>query len=208
MVSQKSWIMSVVSIIVLSLMVCGVVAAMEYRESPLFAEKVKAGELPPIEERLPENPMVVTPNQEIGRYGGTWRTGLRGGEDNAWVVRTIAYQHLLRWDIDFTKPIPNVAESVEANDDSTEFTFHLRKGIKWSDGEPFTADDIMYAYEILTNPELTPSFPGWLQSGGEPGVVEKVDDFTVVFKFAASHGLFLQRMACPEVARHAERAEK
>lgn len=92
--------------------------------------------------------------------------------------------------------IPNVAESVEANEDGSEYTFHLREGMKWSDGELFTADDIMFWYEdVFMNEALTPFQVAWLTSVGEPVVVEKVDDYTVTFRFAAPNGLFLLRLA-------------
>ena len=60
---------------------------------------VDAGKLPPIEERLPTNPMVVTPHEDIGQYGGTWRMGLRGGGDTALLSRTLHYEPLARWTV-------------------------------------------------------------------------------------------------------------
>ncbi|MEZ4637678.1 MAG: ABC transporter substrate-binding protein [Caldilineaceae bacterium] len=173
------------------------------KEAPMLAEMVAAGELPPLEERIPTNPMVVTPVESLGEYGGTWRTGLRGGQDNAWLVRTIGYDYLVRWDPAWSEVVPNLAESVEASDDATEFTFHLREGTKWSDGEPFTADDIVFWYEATVADEgyaATHPVGGWLIAGDEPVVVEKIDDYTVVFRFAAPNGLFLQRMATPSGA--------
>ncbi|MBI1294578.1 ABC transporter substrate-binding protein [bacterium] len=171
------------------------------KEAPMLAEKVAAGELPPLEERLPTNPMVVTPVESLGQYGGTWRSGLRGGNDNAWLTRTIAYEYLVRWDPAWSEVVPNIAESFEANADATEFTFKLREGMKWSDGQPYTADDILFWYEdVLVDPEYSATHPvgGWIQSGGEPVRVEKVDDYTVKFIFAAPNGLFLQRLATPD----------
>ncbi|MCD6290000.1 MAG: ABC transporter substrate-binding protein, partial [Anaerolineae bacterium] len=165
---------------------------------PQLAKLVQQGKLPPVEERLPENPLVVQPVERIGKYGGTWHTALRGGADNAWLVRTLDYEHLVRWDPEWTKVIPNIAESFEASDDATEFTFHLRKGIKWSDGQPFSADDIMFWYEdVFMNDELTPVKAGWLVTADKPVTVEKIDDYTVKFKFAAPNGLFMQRLATP-----------
>jgi ABC-type transport system substrate-binding protein len=78
-----------------------------------------------------------------------------------------------------------VAESFEVNEDATEFTFHLRRGMKWSDGHPFTADDIVFWYEdVAQNPELSPAGPpGWMHvtvdGARTSGTVEKVDDYTV-----------------------------
>ena len=171
----------------------------KYNEAPELAGLVLAGELPPAEERLPENPMVVEVVDRIGVYGGDWNTSMRAAQDNAWLVRTFGYEHLVRWNPEWTAIVPNVAESLEVNEDATEFTFHLRKGMKWSDGVPFTADDILFWYEAwITNDELLSSKPFWMMPGGELGVVEKVDDYTIKFKFAVSHGLFLQRLATPD----------
>jgi ABC-type transport system substrate-binding protein len=166
------------------------------REAPQLAEMVKNGELPPVEERLPEQPMVVEPVERIGVYGGTWNTALLGVADTSWLGRTIGYEGLVRWDPGFEEVLPNVAESFEASDDGTEYTFRLRRGMKWSDGEPFTADDIIFAYEDFTlNEELNPVVLSWLVRGDEPGKLEKVDDHTVRFTFSAPNGLFLERVA-------------
>jgi len=96
------------------------------KEAPQLAEMVAAGDLPPLEERLPVNPVVVEPVESVGQYGGIWRSGLRGGSDNAWIFRTIANEHLTRWERDWTGVRPNVAESWEINDDSTEYSSGMR----------------------------------------------------------------------------------
>jgi peptide/nickel transport system substrate-binding protein len=172
-----------------------------YQEAPNFAELVDAGDLPPVDERLPAKPRVIEPVERIGEYGGTWRMGLVGGADTPWLIRTLAYENLVNWNVDWTGVIPNIAESFEVNEDSTEFTFHLREGMKWSDGEPFTANDILFWYEdVLMNEELTPAVPTWVMSGGEPVVVEAVDDVTVRFSFQEPNGLFLNNLALPDNA--------
>ena len=174
----------------------------DYTEAPGLAERVEAGDLPPVAERLPEAPMVVTPHERIGQYGGDWNTALLGAGDANWIQLTIGYEPLVRWNPDWTEVIPNIAERVEVNENSTEFTFYLRPGMKWSDGEPFTADDLLFWYEdVLMNEELTPAVPGWLTSGGEPVVVEKGDDTTVTFSFAEPYGLFLQDLATSDGSR-------
>jgi peptide/nickel transport system substrate-binding protein len=173
------------------------------REAPSLAARVQAGELPPVEERLPANPLVVDVVDSIGQYGGTWRSGLRGGQDNAWLTRILGYDYLVRWTPDWTDVIPNLAESFEASDDATEFIFRLREGTRWSDGEPFTADDMLFWYEdVLTDEEYSQTHPvaSWLTAGGEPVTVEKIDDYTVKFIFAAPNGLFIQRLATPSGA--------
>jgi peptide/nickel transport system substrate-binding protein len=169
----------------------------KYNEAPQFKEMVAAGTLPPVEERLPANPRVIEPLDSIGEYGGLMRHPLIG----SWSSRLYSFmgdENLVVWTPNWDGLIPNVAESYEVNADSTEFTFHLRKGMKWSDGEPFTANDIMFWYnDIALNEELTPQKPSWLTVGGEFGVVTAPDDYTVKFSFAAPYGLFLQWLATP-----------
>lgn len=193
---KRITILLVLSILLLTSVSLLGAQGMTYSEAPMLADMVAAGSLPPVEERLPLEPLVVEPNDRIGVYGGTWRMGLRGGGDGALLSRTLGYENLLRWTPQWDGIIPNVAKSYEANDDGTEFTFYLREGMKWSDGEPFTAHDIVFWYDAkVANTEISPSPITWMVSGGELGVVEAVDDYTVKFSFAAPNGLFIQRMA-------------
>lgn len=170
-----------------------------YNEAPMLAERVAAGELPPVDDRMPIVPVVLQP-EEIGQYGGTWHMALLGTRDRAMLRRTMWYEGLVRWDPQWLRVVPNVAESFEISEDSTAYTFKLRQGIRWSDGALLTADDIMFWYEdILLNEVLASEIPFWMLSGdGSAAVVEKVDDYTVVFRFSQPNGLFLQNMAHPE----------
>ena len=168
-------------------------------EAPQLAAMVKEGKLPPLDQRLGKAPLVVKPIEKVGKYGGQWRSGLLGGQDTAWLTRTIGNENLVRWDLEWKQVIPNVAEKFEANSDATEYTFTLREGMKWSDGQPFTADDILFwGEDHVLNKELNPGGAAeWLTAGDKPVTVEKVDATTVKFKFAAPNGLFLQRLATP-----------
>jgi peptide/nickel transport system substrate-binding protein len=171
----------------------------QYHEAPMLAEQVANGELPPVDERLPENPLVVEPVDRIGVYGGTWHMGMRGSNDHALIIRTAGYVGLVRWSPDWTDVEPDLAESWEINADASEYTFFLRKGVKWSDGTPFTADDILFWYENMAlNKDLFPSPPSWMVIGGEVGLVEKIDDYTVKFSFSGPHGLLLQYLCMPD----------
>ena len=169
------------------------------QEAPALADLVKQGKLPAVDQRLPKNPLVVQPVEKVGKYGGTWHAALLGGQDTAWLTRTIDNENLVRWDINFKEVIPNIAESFEASSDATEYTFKLREGMKWSDGQPFTADDIIFYFDdYLMNKDLNPTgLPSYLQAGKEPPKVTKTDDYTVKFTFAAPNGLFLQNLATP-----------
>ncbi len=129
------------------------------KEAPMLAELVEQGKLPPVEERLPPSPLVVEPVDSMGVYGGEWRTATLGAADWPWFGRTVGYENLTRWNIEWTETIPNLAEEFSYNDDATELSFTLREGIKWSDGEPFTVDDIAFAIEdIFLNPEVYPEY--------------------------------------------------
>ena len=166
-------------------------------QAPQWQEMVIAGELPPLEERLPVKPRVLEPLDTIGEYGGTMRHPLLG----SWSSRLYSFmgnENLVIWTPNWDGLVPNVAENWDVNDDSTEFTFFLRKGMKWSDGEAFTADDIMFWYnDVVLNEEITPQLPSWLTVADEFVVLEKIDDFTIKFSFAAPYGLFLQLLATP-----------
>jgi peptide/nickel transport system substrate-binding protein len=120
-----------------------------------------------------------------------------GGSDTPWIMRTVSYENLMRWSPDWAKVIPNIAESVEVNDNATAFTFHLRTGMKWSDGAPFTADDIRFWYEdLFLNPEFTPSpAEPFINVDGSPLGFEMIDATSFTFTFAEPKGLFLQYLA-------------
>lgn len=166
----------------------------KFKEAPVLAELVAAGKLPPVEERLPETPMVVAAD-EVGVYGGTWRLGGRGGGDDAGKIRMLGYETLLRWNKDWSGVEPGLAESWEVSPDATEYTFHLRKGLKWSDGEPFTSADIEFWYNLFGDAELAFNAPAWMKAGGELGKFTKVDDTTFKITFTVPYGLFESMVA-------------
>lgn len=179
----------------LLLSLTGVAYAAEYKETPGLSELVKGGKLPPVAQRLPEAPLVLTPVEKVGKYGGTWRQALMGGSDSL-IERSVGYTRLVRWNRAWTAVEPDVAQKVDVKPDGTEYVFHLRKGTRWSDGAPFTADDLVFWYQdVLMNKELTPSVPRWLRSGNDPVIVEKIDDVTVRFRFTGPNGMLLENMA-------------
>ena len=167
------------------------------KEAPAFADAVAAGTLPPLSERLPANPMVVEPFESVGAYGGDLRTALVGGGSLNMMHRYQGYEPLVRYTPDFTGVIPNVAESFEANEDASVYTFKLREGHKWSDGHPFTTEDIMFYYEdVMLNAELTPAIQGMLRTpDGEAAVFEKVDETSFRIVFSQPNGLLPLRLA-------------
>jgi len=162
-----------------------------YSEAPMLADLVAAGELPPVDERLPETPYIAieTPGWEgqvAGKYGGTIRRGFKGMADR-WGPTKVQETGMAFYSSDLTVH-PCLAESWEINEDASVWTWHLRKGLKWSDGYPFTAEAFTWYWEYqLKNEELTATPPEAL-STGTPRVLaelETPDDFTVIIKFAA-----------------------
>jgi peptide/nickel transport system substrate-binding protein len=140
------------------------------KEAPLLAEMVKAGKLPPVDQRVPAEPLVLKPVKEIGKYGGTWRRGFTGPGDVENGNRINASDKLLFWDYTGTEIVPSVAKGWELAEDGKSFTLTLRKGMKWSDGAPFTADDFVFWFEDLYgNKELVPTPIADMQPQGKPG---------------------------------------
>jgi peptide/nickel transport system substrate-binding protein len=167
--------------------------AMNYAEAPTLADLVAAGSLPPVNERLPQNPLVVEPTESIGKYGGTWRTALVGGADTTWLSRTVGYEHLLRFAPQWDEIVPGVASGYEINADGTEYTFTLRPGMRWSDGEPFTSADIeFFANDVYLHPEL-----GTSTTFGT-FTVEVIDEFAFKVVYAEPNGLFITNLAAGE----------
>lgn len=162
-----------------------------YQESPALAELVAAGDLPPVEERLPAEPVVVQPEETIGKYGGELRMNITGQN----TLRSSDAQYFNYESLTVHNPqgeiVPSLATSWEWSEDYTALTLHLREGVKWSDGEPFTADDILFWWEaVILNDELRPSKPTLLTRGDQLAEFTKVDDYTIQFVFAEPYALF------------------
>ena len=100
--------------------------------------------LPPLAERLPSEPLVVAPYNEIGRYGGTFDVLSNATEAGTSDFLSVRHVNLVRYSDDLQTVVPNIAKSWEWNDDYTQLTFTLRKGHRWSDGAPFTAEDVKF----------------------------------------------------------------
>ena len=129
----------------------------KYKESPALAEQVKAGKLPPVEQRLPSEPLVVPVVERVGQYGGVWRRAFLGPADANNYVRVV-YDALVRHSPDGGKIEPKIAAGWESSKDFKQWTIKLRPGAKWSDGAPFTADDIVFWYQdVLLNKDLVPA---------------------------------------------------
>ncbi len=168
----------------------------KFNEAPQLAELVKQRKILPLKQRLPQEPLVVVPVEEIGEYGGTWHRVYLGPSD-LMNFYTITYDPLLRRDREDPSQIePNVAKEWEFSNDGKTLTVKLRRDMRWSDGKPFTADDILFWYnDIILNNELTPSKPAWLMVDNTLGKVEKIDKYTVSFSFVKPHAFILDYLA-------------
>ncbi len=168
----------------------------KFSEAPMLAELVKAGKLPPVEQRLPSEPMVVKPLHEVGKYGGTWRRGFTGPGDGENGNRIVSLDKILFWDYTGTKVVPCVARTWRVSDEGRIIVIFLRQGHRWSDGHPFTADDFMFWYEdIYLNKDLNPTLNPEFMVNGKPGRMMKRDDYTVVFEFPDPNFLFVDILA-------------
>jgi len=178
--------------------------AMKYNESPMLKTKVAAGLLPPVEERLPEEPFVVGSgilvpkgnlDFEVGQYGGTLRSVQPAPDWNPDIFVMNDENLLSAPGILAEGIMGNVVKSFEVSEDGKVFTFHMRKGLKWSDGVPVTSEDVLFTYEdVLLNEKLTPTFPRWMRAGnkadGEPLKLEVIDDYTFRISFAEPYAGF------------------
>ncbi len=166
------------------------VAPSEYQEAPELQAMVRAGQLPPVEERLPEEPLVVEPIDSIGKYGGTWRRGFTGIADFHAFGRHV-YEPVLRWPRDPRDPVqPGLAREWSWSDDGKTLTLVFRKGLKWSDGHPFTTADITFWWnDIALDTNITAAPQAEWVVGGEPMEIEVVNDYTIKLKFAEPNGL-------------------
>jgi len=168
----------------------------KYTEAPMLADLVKAGKLPPVEQRISEEPLVVKPIEEAGQYGGTWHRAWKGPSDFHAYGR-LNYEPILRWPRNPKDPIlPGLAKKWEFSADGKELTLYFRKGLKWSDGQPWTVDDIIFWWEdIELDTNLTAAPHAEWVVNGKPMTLEKIDDTTIKFKFDGPNGLVLRMLA-------------
>ncbi|MFP4017220.1 MAG: ABC transporter substrate-binding protein [Halanaerobiales bacterium] len=175
-----------------------------YNEAPELEKLVEKGDIPEVKDRLPQNPMVRKTSSfadGIGEYGGVWRDtfavpidGWNWGAGNVqgyFGIHQILHESpLLRgemWKLSEPDPVPNLATDWEWSDDGMSLTMNFIEGAKWSDGTPFTTEDIAYTYNDLILDEQinsTATADDWTY-GGEVTELEVVDENTVVWHFGA-----------------------
>ena len=157
-----------------------------FTQSPTMAALVAKGELPSIEDRLPNDPVVVEPISNIGRYGGTAHVfnsdsdKINAAENGLFVDPTAAII------------LPNFIESWQFENDARSITLTLRAGLKWSDGAPVTSDDFIFFHRhVLLNKEISPAIPP--QWNGSKTI--RVSDTVVRFEFPEPFPLLINIFA-------------
>lgn len=175
-----------------------------YNEPEYITKLVEAGELPPLTERLPENPQVIPVgffSDGPGEYGGVmrdvWAAPTEGwnwaaGVSQGWFgIEAIVQESLVMTGPmwlrgDKLEPVPNLATSWEWSSDGRELTMNLIRGAKWSDGAPFTADDVLFTWEDnILDPNVVKAYTkrsAW-QIDGEDINLEKIDEYTIKWTF-------------------------
>ncbi len=143
-------------------------------------------ELPGLADRLPSEPLVVTPYDSIGKYGGTLDALSNATEAGTSDFLSTRHVNLVRYSDDLQTIVPMVAKDWEWNADFTQLTFFLRAGHKWSDGAPFTAEDVKFWYDNLALDSKVIEKPkDYVLVGGERMTIDVIDPQTVRFNLPA-----------------------
>ncbi len=165
-----------------------------FLETPLFAKAVADGALPKIDDRVPAEPAIV---DSSGKPGGQLRMLMSSPKDTRMMV-VYGYARL----VGLTPSFNLAADILKAIDvqDGRVFTLHLRRGMKWSDGQPFTTEDFRYWFEdVANNRHLAPAgLPVNLLPNGEKPHFEVLDETTVRYGWSRPNPLFLPDIAGPD----------
>ncbi|MDR1444100.1 MAG: ABC transporter substrate-binding protein [Treponema sp.] len=171
------------------------------REAPALAAQVAAGTLPPLEQRLPAaGDIMVEVMDSTGAYG-SHLTFTSSGRSSQWSYGMMTEEPLFRFTLQGTVE-PNVAKSYTVNANATEYTIYLRRGMKWSDGVPFTADDCIFFYEKMILPRTFGNAIYNCYYSTNPVTkertlctMEKVNDYEFKVRFADPSPNFLELVA-------------
>lgn len=169
-------------------------AAWALIETPSLAEAVAAGQLPPVEQRVPSEPSVVT-LADPGVNGGNIDMLMANDAETRQMV-VYGYARLVGYNRDY-KLEPDILKAFEVKEGRI-FTFHLRPGHRWSDGAPFTAEDFRYYFEDVASWEDTNDpLPIEMLVDGERPRFEVIDALTVRYTWSKPNPYFLTALAGP-----------
>ena len=160
------------------------------KESPFIKQ---LGITDPVEKRVPEEPMVIMPSDAVGRYSDTL---INNNATSALdFVEDLLREFPLMYTFDMMGIVPNIFQSWEVSNGAKTYVFKLRKGMKWSDGHPFTTADFMYWYnQMANNKDISPSGVQNLKVKDQHGKMTAVDDYTLRLDFVASYGIIIERI--------------
>ena len=163
-------------------------------DTPLFVDRVAAAALPKIDDRVPAEPAIV---DAAGRPGGELRILMASPKDTRMMV-VYGYARLVCLTPAF-EFMPDILKAIDI-EGGRIFTLHLRKGMKWSDGHPFTTEDFRYWFEdVASNPQLMPAgLPIDLTPGGERPSFEVLDETTLRYSWSRPNPLFIPDIAGPD----------
>jgi ABC-type dipeptide/oligopeptide/nickel transport system permease component/ABC-type transport system substrate-binding protein len=163
-------------------------------ESPIIAELVRENRLPPLHERVPKDPLVLKGVDGVGAYGGTFYRLANSEADVTTIRWRLAGAGLVRWSPQGYPIVPHLAAKWKSSSDLKVWDFTFRDGLRWSDGHPVTADDVLYWWQQEIQ-HFDPGIPRFMRVGGHLGSVEKIDELTVRFRFPVPNALFLEKLA-------------
>lgn len=168
-----------------------------FNEAPVLAKLVKQGRLPPVLERIGQDPLVIAPLHEIGRYGGTLRRAFIGPGDQPNPARfCTGPDSLLYWDYKWSTVVPNIAKSFELSEDGHVLTLKLRRGMRWSDGAPFTADDILFWYtDLYLDRHIVPRATATMRIDGKDVRMVKIDKESIQYISPAPYSALIEILA-------------
>lgn len=161
-----------------------------YKESPYIAQM---GTLPPVSQRLPREPLVIQPSEQIGTYGGTLRDPHTGNAD---FLEDLVREFPLMYAPDMGSINPNIFKEFRVLNGGRVYEFTIREGMKWSDGDPFDNQDFIFWYDAVANNKvISPGGVSQLKTAGEHGVAEKIGQYGLRVTFKSPSGLFLNSLA-------------
>ncbi|MCK9222505.1 MAG: ABC transporter substrate-binding protein [Limnochordia bacterium] len=148
----------------------------------------------------------------IGRYGGSLTFGVVGtprtfnyfmAEDHtSLLILDFVYDGLVEYDYRTGELVPALAASWDFNQEGTVWTFHLRQDVLWHDGEPFTADDVLFTFGLIFDETLPFLYRESFYIDGSPFAYTKLDDYTIRLTLPRPFAPLLSALTMKIMPRH------